>query len=274
MDNTTDLPGKPTVDGSTLAGGEKRRSAHARRTGAIALWLIGFLALVGASVIVRAHPAPWPFDLQTSITVQHLHLPSWVSTPIVWVSVVGQPPIPYFYIPASFVLLLLLGVFVWLRGGSPMPWFVTALFLFVGTLVQFSVWFLLIFRVARPRPSSSLIHVSMPEAGFPTFPSGHAMHDVVFYGFLLYVSLTKPVSQWRYRWILIPFQAYAALNILLIGFSRVYEGSHWLTDALGGYLTGALLLALLIFLYRWTLDRLTTWYEKRHAEKSAQNQQA
>ena len=274
MDNTTDFPGKQTSNGSALTGDVERRSAHTRRNVAIALWIIGFLVLVGASVIVSSHPAPWPFDLQTTITVQHLQLPSWVSAPIVWVSVVGQPPIPYFYIPASFVLLLLIGVVVWLRGGSPMPWFVTAIFLFVGTIVQFIVWFLLILLVARPRPSSPIIHVYMPENGFATFPSGHAMHDVVFYGFLLYVSLTKPVSQWRYRWLLIPLQLYAALNILLVGYSRVYEGSHWLTDVLGGYLAGALFLALLILLYRWTLDRLTKRRDKRLLRKSAQNQQA
>jgi len=54
----------------------------------------------------------------------------------------------------------------------------------------------------------------------------------------------------------------------------VLEGSHWLTDALAGYLAGALWLALLIFLYRWTLDKLNTWYAKRLLEKSTQNQQA
>ena len=274
MDSTPELPGNQSLVGNTQAGGVQQSSAQTRRTIAITLWLIGFIALVAASVIVRSHPAPWPFDLQTTITVQHLQLPSWVSAPIVWVSVVGQPPDPYFYIPASFVLLSLIGVFVWLRGGSPMPWFVTAILLFFGEIVRFSVWFLLIVLVARPRPSSPLIHVYMSENGFPTFPSGHAMHDVVFYGFLLYVSLTKPVSQWRYRWLLIPLQIYAALNILLVGYSRVYEGSHWLTDVLGGYLAGALFLTLLIVLYRWTLDRLTTWSEKRHAEKAAQHQQA
>jgi len=64
------------------------------------------------------------------------------------------------------------------------------------------------------------------------------------------------------------------LDILLIGFSRVYEGSHWLTDASAGYLSGALFLALLIVLYRWTLDRMTRWYDKRQAKKSTQNQPA
>jgi membrane-associated phospholipid phosphatase len=154
-----------------------------------------------------------------------------------------------------------------------MHWFVTAIFLFFGTIVQFIVWLLLVLLVARPRPSSPLIHVSMPEV-FPTFPSGHAMHDVVFYGFLLYVSLSKPVSQWRYRWLLIPLQIYAALNILLVGYSRVYEGSHWLTDVLGGYLAGVLFLVPLIVLYRWTLDRLTKRRARRLLEKAAQHQQA
>jgi hypothetical protein len=140
--------------------------------------------LVGATVMVMMHPAPWPFDLQTTIAVQHLQLPSWLITPIVFVSVVGQPPIPYVYIPASFILLLLIGVFVRLRGGSAIPWFVVALFLFVGTIVQFVFWASYSLLVGRTRPSSPLIHVSMHEP-WPTFPSGHAVHAVVFYGFIL-----------------------------------------------------------------------------------------
>jgi undecaprenyl-diphosphatase len=268
MDYTTVVASKHKGDGSALAGGEKRGSVPTRRNGAIALWIIGLIALAVASVIVRSHPAPWTFDLQTTITLQNLPLPSWVSAPIVWVSIVGQPPDPYYYIPAAFILLLLIGVFVRLRGGSAMPWFVTAIFLFLGEILRFIVWFSLILIVARPRPGSPLIHVYMPENGFATFPSGHVMHDVVFYGFLLYVSLSKPVSLWRYRWLLIPLQLYAGLNILLVGYSRVYEGSHWLSDALGGYLAGALFLALLILLYRWTLDRLTQRRSRRLLQKA------
>jgi len=273
MDSTPDLPGKQTLDSTTLAGGVKRRSAHTRRNVAISLWIIGFIALLVASVMVSFHPAPWPFDLQTTITLQHLQLPPWVDTPIAWVSIVDNVLPSLISYVVWFVGLSLIGVGVWRRGGSPMPWFVTAIFVSLVPGVMNGLDGLIALIVARPRPSSPLIQVFMPVP-VHSFPSGHVENDVVYFGFLLYLSLTKPVSQWHYRWILIPFQLYAVLNILLIGFSRVYEGSHWLTDVLGGYLSGALGLVLLIFLYRWTLDRMTKWYDKRLLEKSAQNQQA
>jgi membrane-associated phospholipid phosphatase len=277
MDDTTDLPGKQTLDSTTLAAGSKQQDARptqTRRYVAIALWIIGFIALLVASVFVSFHPAPWPFDVQSTTTMQQLQLWPWLNTPIVWASIVDNPIPSTAGFIAWFVVLSLIGVVVWRRGGSPIPWFVTAIFISLGTSLMAGLDRIIATLVARPRPSSPLIHVLMPEPGIPSFPSGHVENDVVYYGFLLYLSLTKPVSQWRYRWILIPFQVYAILNILFIGYSRVMEGSHWITDALGGYLAGAVWLALLIFLYRWTLDRMTKWYDKRLLEKSTQNQQA
>jgi len=272
MDNTTDLPGKQTSDGTTVAGGVKQQDAvQTRRRVVIPLWVLGFMLLAAASVIVRLHPAPWPFDLQTTFTLQDLQLPSWLSAPIVWASIVDNPIPTAITFVVWLVVLSLIGVGVWRRGGLPMPWFVTAIFISIGTVAMDGLDQLIGFLVSRPRPSSPPIHIYMPET-VPSFPSGHVENDVVYYGFLLYLSLTKPVSEWRYRWILIPFQLYAVLNILLIGFSRVYEGSHWLTDVLGGYLSGALCLTLLIFLYRWTLDKLNKWYAKRLLEKSMQTQ--
>ena len=265
MEGTTGFQGKPTRDDATLAGDVRKRNAQIRRDVAIAFWLIGFIALVVISVIVRSHPAPWPFDLQTTVTMQQLQplLPSWVSNPIVWASIVDNPIPSIIGFVLWFVGLSLIGVVAWRRGRSPIPWFVTAIFVSLGPGVMAGLDRIIATIAARPRPSSPLMHVFMPEQGIPSFPSGHVENDVVYYGFLLYLSFTKPLSQWRYRWILIPFQLYAALNILLVGYSRVYEGSHWLTDALGGYLAGALWLVLLIVLYRWTLDRVTRWYARR-----------
>ena len=265
MESIPDLPSNQSLDSTTLVDGVRQRNAQIRRDVAIALWLIGLIALLVVAVIVRFHPAPWQFDLQTTITVQHLQLPSWVITPIVWASLVDNPIPSAISLFSWFVVLLLIGMVVWRRGGSPIPWFVTAIFLSLGTAVMAGLDGIVGFIAARPRPASPLMHVYMPEPGIASFPSGHVENDVVYYGFLLYLSLSKPISQWRYRWTLIPFQLYAALNILFIGYSRVYEGSHWLTDASGGYLAGALWLALLIVLYRWTLDRMTRWYARRSA---------
>jgi membrane-associated phospholipid phosphatase len=268
LDSTPDLPGNQSLDGSTLAVDVKPRRALSRRS-AITLWIIGLLALLVASVIVHFHPAPWSFDLQTTIDLQQLPHGSWLSTSIGWPTILNDPIPSVSSITLWFVVLLLIGVVARLRGRSPIPWFVAAIFIWLGTIVMWTLFFLLDFIVGRPRPSSSLIHVYVPEP-IPTFPSGHVVYAIVYYGFLLYLSLSKPVSQWRYRWLLIPFQLYAALNILLIGLSRVYEGSHWLTDVLGGYLMGALFLVLLIVLYRWTLDKLNNWYAKRRSGKSLQ----
>ncbi len=274
MDSTPDLPDKQTLDSTALTAASKQQDARAvqtRRRAARTLWVVGLITLLAVSVIVRFHPAPWPFEVQTTTTMQQLQLWPWLSTPIVWASIVDDPIPSTVGFIAWFVVLSLIGVVVWRRGGSPIPWFVTAIFISLGTLLMDGLNFVIGFLVARPRPTSPPIHVFMPET-IPSFPSGHVENDVVYYGFLLYLSFTKPVSQWRYRWILIPFQVYAVLNILFIGYSRVLEGSHWLNDALAGYLTGALWLALLIFLYRWTLDRMTKWYAKRLLEKSTQAQ--
>jgi len=99
---------------------------------------------------------------------------------------------------------------------------------------------------------------------YHSFPSGHCRHEVLFYGFLLFLSFRRPLRGWRYRWALIPLQVFAALNILMIGFSRAYEGEHWTTDTLGGYLSGALWLTLFIMLYL----RTTGVLERRRAKRA------
>ena len=97
---------------------------------------------------------------------------------------------------------------------------------------------------------------------------------MVYYGFLLYLSFTKPVREWRYHWVLIPLQVFAALNILLMGFSRIYQGEHWVSDTLAGYLSGALWLTLFIFLYQWTTNIVERRRAKRRMEQSTHVQDA
>ena len=83
----------------------------------------------------------------------------------------------------------------------------------------------------RVRPD---IFPVIAESGY-SFPSGHAMGAICFYGILAYFAglglRSKPL-----RWGLM---AAAGIYILLIGLSRVYLGVHYPTDILAGYAAGA-----------------------------------
>ena len=72
-----------------------------------------------------------------------------------------------------------------------------------------------------------------------TFPSGHAAR-VLFLAFLTawLVAGARPMG------IRLALYAAAVGLVLLVGWSRLYFGYHWLSDVLGGYLVGALLVAL------------------------------
>src|SRR5256714_12997212 len=135
MDGTTDLPGKQTLDSTTLAGGSKQQDARptqTRRIVAITLWIIGFIALVVASVFVHSHPAPWPLEVQTTTSMQQLQLWPWLSAPIVWASIVDNV-LPSLISYAVWLLWLsLIGIVVWRRGGAPISWVVTAIFITFG----------------------------------------------------------------------------------------------------------------------------------------------
>ncbi len=68
----------------------------------------------------------------------------------------------------------------------------------------------------------------------PGFPSGHSMTAVLLYGLILYLLLPRLTSR---RWRLLAALD-ATLIMLLIGFSRLYMGSHYPTDVVAGYAFG------------------------------------
>jgi membrane-associated phospholipid phosphatase len=95
--------------------------------------------------------------------------------------------------------------------------------------------------IGRPRPLDDAVDVFVPEHGF-SFPSGHVMFYTVFFGFLLFLALTRPASP-RLRWLAgVPLAALVAL----VGPSRIILGAHWLSDVIAAYLLGLLLLVLAI----------------------------
>lgn len=80
----------------------------------------------------------------------------------------------------------------------------------------------------RPRPTEFRI---VEETGY-SFPSGHSMVSMAFYGYLIYL-IYRYIKNKYVKWTLITI-----LNILicLIGISRIYLGVHYTSDVLGGSL--------------------------------------
>ena len=240
---------------TTTAGGEDRRSAHTRHIIEGICWLLGLIVLATSAYFTHLHPGPWPGELEFSRAVQSIHYWPWLLSSLMFFSSLNN-------IPPSIAAIV-----IWVVGMALLRWFRQAIFLALTVGVGNSINLLIGDLVGRPRPSPKLLHVDT-LLKYNSFPSGHTEHDVVFYGFLLYLSFTKPVRTWRYRWFLLPLQIFAITAILAIGYSRVLEGEHWLSDVLAGYLSGALWLFLFIFLYRWVTQLQATWQAKKHASHS------
>ncbi len=267
MQNVTQGIQTPTA--TTTAGGENRQEAQKRHRVEIVLWIIGFLLFIASCVIIRGHPMPYSFDLSATETEQHIQYAPWLLGIINFPSALNNPLPSEIALGLWFVGLLVVGVIRRIRRLPALVWFQAAVGLLIAVMLSSFLNVLIDDIVARPRPNphTEPIHIYTPIVPFPTYPSGHTEHDMVYYGFLLYLSFTKPVREWKYAWVLIPLQIFAVYNIVLIGYSRIYLGDHWLTDVLGGYLEGILELFLFIFLYRLATDLLAKWRAKRMQAK-------
>ena len=80
----------------------------------------------------------------------------------------------------------------------------------------------------RPRPTEFRI---VEETGY-SFPSGHSMVSMAFYGYLIYL-IYKYVKNKYIKWSLICLLSFL---VILIGTSRIYLGVHYTSDVLGGFL--------------------------------------
>ena len=120
-------------------------------------------------------------------------------------------------------LAIVVGILLFIRKHW---WRLVALFLAVGV----GQALVLILKVVsqRPRPKTEMFVFGS------SLPSGHVFSATVIYGFCIYLTFSF-VRSATLKWIV---STLLALLILLVGFSRVYLGVHWLSDTLAGYATG------------------------------------
>lgn len=143
--------------------------------------------------------------------------------------------------PTLNVATALLALFFWKRRLR------TEALTMAGATAMTNVFRILLQRlINRPRPSPPLIQVMQKPHG-KSFPSGHVLASVTFWGWFLEFRPLLLNGDHRGRRITATIPA---LLMTLIGPSRVYLGDHWATDVIGSYLLGSSWLALSLRLYR------------------------
>jgi undecaprenyl-diphosphatase len=111
-------------------------------------------------------------------------------------------------------------------------------------LSSLGLMFLLKGLFDRERPTIPLLF----HAKGLSFPSGHALMSVTFYGLLIYMiykSVKNPTLKWTLIGLLI-------ILIMIIGMSRVYLRVHYATDVIAGYCIGFLWLVFTV----WMLNKI------------------
>jgi undecaprenyl-diphosphatase len=103
--------------------------------------------------------------------------------------------------------------------------------LLISSAVGSVLWNFIIAYFSRPRPPEQ---TGLPITTIPSFPSGHAMSALICYGFLAYLLIPKMPSRF-WKWVVVIL---TVLIVLFDGFSRVFQGNHYLTDVLAGYALG------------------------------------
>lgn len=93
--------------------------------------------------------------------------------------------------------------------------------------------------IKRDRPFG----VALVNESFYSFPSGHAMISILFFGTIIYKLLENKTKYYKIFTIII------SIYILLVGISRIYLGVHYVTDIIGGYLLGTIILLILTLIH-------------------------
>lgn len=108
----------------------------------------------------------------------------------------------------------------------------------------------------RDRPSEIY---RLVEAHNFSFPSGHSMNSMAFYGLLCWLLLQLPLFQKSIPKYLL-LLCFSCL-ILSIGISRIYLRVHFPTDVIAGFLAGSAWFISLILLYRYFIQYVLTEVE-------------
>ncbi|MFD0763747.1 phosphatase PAP2 family protein [Mucilaginibacter lutimaris] len=193
----------------------------------IALITVGFISL---SFLVALYPS-MPIDLKVSQEIQE-HQNGFIDGLMYFISTPGYMPESVIIVATTSLLLFLFkykkaALFTLITGAAGL----------VSTIVKA--------LVNRPRPSKDLVRI-FKETAQQSFPSGHVLFYVVYFGFMVLLMLQlERIPKWL-KFTVIPISLFFIFGIPI---SRIYLGAHWFTDVLGGFLLGLPCLYLVAWLY-------------------------
>jgi membrane-associated phospholipid phosphatase len=184
------------------------------------LILIGGLSLAALSYNLLAHGPLLELDTSVyrNLIVQAKSSPPFVNEIMIFGFFLGKQVV--------LVIVSVLSIyFIYKRFWRELA------MLLLSSAVGSIVWNFIIPYFARPRPPQQ---TGLAVTTIPSFPSGHTMSAIIVYGFLAYLLVPRMHSLfWKWTVILV-----SIFIILFIGFSRVFQGGHYLTDVVGGYALG------------------------------------
>jgi undecaprenyl-diphosphatase len=190
-----------------------------------------FLGLVVTTLVLSAIAAGdtvVPGDVAIATTVQ-AGIPPVADGVVAVINELGEG------YPGILVVTLLLAAILNLRGCQTMA------ILMLATLPMRLANFGLKTLFASPRPTADAVDILNQADGFG-FPSGHATGAMLVFGAVIVATpclADSPGCRVAVRLV-------AILLILIAGASRIEVGAHWPSDVLGGYLWGAVMLAMLV----------------------------
>lgn len=200
--------------------------------------VIFLLLACGTGLSVAAHAfAVFPFDIRVAHELQEIRNPAF-STAMQGVSALGTPLFGGILIGS--VTLAFLVRRMWIEAA-----FVLAT---VSSAVLIAILKVL---VGRPRPPLYSLNPAdlFLAVDRYSFPSGHVLFFVVFFGFVGYLAWLHVSG--RLCWCIVGI---CGVLIVLIAPSRIYLGAHWASDVIGSYVIGTLLLIILVVLYRYAVQ--------------------
>lgn len=193
----------------------------------LVILLISFTLL---SIVIALHPL-LHLDIDISLFLQSYHA-DWLDKVMLAISFFGE--LPY----SLLSVMVVAAIFYQQKFKREALYISTVLF---SGLIILGIKNI----INRPRPTS--FYVRLVEVNrFQSFPSGHVLSYILFFGFLIIIMNTAKGISPTTRKVVTTVSTFLMITIAP---SRIYLGAHWFTDTVGGLLLGLICLFPLCYFY-------------------------